>query len=347
MLPLLIVPDVLLKLHSISLIKIVRFLLLFLLLILYVLGTGSVTVTPTGGTAPYQYALNNGPIQSSPTFSDLTEGSYIVTVYDAVGCTSVLDFVITESAPLTVDILEQTHETCYNARNGSVMLITSGGVAPYAYQWPATAGNQTGQTAVNLAPGTYVVTVTDANNCTTTQSVTILAAPMTIANAGNDRIICETAGFIQIQGASATNYESLYWTTNGTGTFSNLFAMNPIYYPSAADIATGSVILTLHAVPHAPCAEALDQMVLQIVRQPQVTVADDIICAGEHRACCKCTIWYYLYWTTSGTGTFTDPNQVNTVYIPSAADIANGFVNLTLTAQQHLHVLLLVKWVIM
>ncbi|HNY63124.1 MAG TPA: HYR domain-containing protein [Bacteroidales bacterium] len=297
-------------------------------------GTGSVTVTPVGGVAPYLYALNNGSAQSSSTFTDLTEGIYIVTVYDAAGCTFVLDFEITEPTPLTVGILQQTHETCYNARNGSATLITSGGVAPYTYQWPATAGNQTGQTAVNLAPGTYVVTVTDGNNCTTLQTVTILAAPMTIPNAGNDRVICETAGFIQIQGASATNYESVYWTTNGTGSFSNLFAMNPIYYPSAADIAGGTVILTLHAVPYAPCAESLDQMILQIVRQPQVTVDDGIICGGEQIEPVANAQYGTAYtWTSSGTGTFTDPNQINSAYIPSATDIANGFVNLTLTAQ--------------
>ena len=297
-------------------------------------GTGSVTVTPTGGVAPYLYALNNGSAQSSPTFTDLTAGAYIVTVYDATGCTFVLNFTITEPAPLTVGILQQTNETCYNARNGSATLITSGGVTPYAYQWPTTANNQTGQTAVNLAPGTYVVTITDANNCTTTQSVTISAALMTIPNAGNDSIICETAGFLQIQGASATHYESVYWTTNGTGTFSNLFAMNPIYYPSAADIANGTVILTLHAVPHAPCAETSDQMVLQIIRQPQVTLADDIICGGEQIEPVANAQYGTAYtWTSSGTGTFTNPNQVNTVYIPSATDIANGFVNLTLTAQ--------------
>ena len=66
--------------------------------------------------------------------------------------------------------------TATDAGNGQVAnAAASGGTPPYSFQWDAAANNQTAQSASNLTPGTYSVTVTDANGCTSDTSVTILA----------------------------------------------------------------------------------------------------------------------------------------------------------------------------
>ena len=66
------------------------------------------------------------------------------------------------------------------------------------------------------------------------------------ADAGPDAAICPNEDFV-LTGATATNYESLSWTTSGDGTFNNENALNPTYTPGSNDIVAGSVILTLTA----------------------------------------------------------------------------------------------------
>ncbi|HNX21893.1 MAG TPA: DUF11 domain-containing protein, partial [Bacteroidales bacterium] len=205
--------------------------------------------------------------------------------------------------------------------------------APYLYQWPTTANSQTTASAANLTPGVYVVTVTDAHNCSATQSVSILAAPQTTANAGADFTICETAASYQIEGATAQNYTSVHWTTSGTGTFSNMFALNPIYYPSSQDISSGTVTLTLTAVTPAPCAPITDQFVLTIARQATIVLDDQTICTGSTVTLAPVVQHATGYsWITSGDGTFTSTSIMNPVYTPGSLDIAAGSVTLTLTA---------------
>lgn len=65
-----------------------------------------------------------------------------------------------------------TPATC-SACDGTATATVTGGTPPYTYAWDAAANNQTTQTATNLCPGNYDVTITDANGCTATNTVTI------------------------------------------------------------------------------------------------------------------------------------------------------------------------------
>lgn len=56
-------------------------------------------------------------------------------------------------------------------------------------------------------------------------------------------------------------------------------------------------------------------------------IGEDYICQGE------ATDWVSVLWTTSGTGTFDDPEILNPAYTPSSEDIDNGSVELTITAE--------------
>src|SRR5690606_2840199 len=78
---------------------------------------------------------------------------------------------VLQPLPLHVTIVP-INVACFGGNDGSAMVTVSGGSAPYTYLWNDTNA-QTTATATGLEAGTYTVTVTDANNCTTTTNVTI------------------------------------------------------------------------------------------------------------------------------------------------------------------------------
>lgn len=108
-----------------------------------------------------------------------------------------------------------------------------------------------------------------------------------------------------------------------------------MYTPGAADLAAGSVTLTLTAGNNAPCGDVADQKVISFRQGP---LAD----AGPGAVICNTCAFIAvgastqnstsLLWTTSGSGSFSNASMLHTTYTPSAADYAQGSVVLTLTA---------------
>lgn len=136
---------------------------------------GTATATPGGGQAPYTYDWSNdgpeNPDNDAATVTGLLAGPYTVTVTDAGGCTATATVVITQTQGPSVSTVVNNNATCTGG--GSATANVSGGGGPFNYQWSASAGGQTTQTATNLPPGTHGVTVTDANGCQATGSVNI------------------------------------------------------------------------------------------------------------------------------------------------------------------------------
>lgn len=144
---------------------------------------GTVTVTATGGTPPYQYSINAGiTYQSNNFFTGLLGGQYILMVRDAGGCTNSTIVTITSSpSPLITAI--PAAATCGN-NNGTITAFGSGGIGALLY---SINGNtfQVSNFFPNLTPGVYIVTVKDANGCTKTTAVTVdnFVAPTVTATA--------------------------------------------------------------------------------------------------------------------------------------------------------------------
>lgn len=124
---------------------------------------GTATVSASGGTAPYLYAWNTGGTTS--TITGLPVGTYTVTVTDANGST------VTGSATVTQPGFLFISSTIgdLGSSGAPVTAAASGGTGPYSYLW------STGATTamVTLLPGTYTVTATDANTCSSTISVVV------------------------------------------------------------------------------------------------------------------------------------------------------------------------------
>ncbi|MDB4925781.1 gliding motility-associated C-terminal domain-containing protein, partial [Mucilaginibacter sp.] len=135
--------------------------------------TGVVTVAGSGGTSPYQYKIGAGSLQSSPTFSSLATGSYIVTIRDANGVTSTVSITIGQpSSPLTLAVSSQTNVAPNGGSLGSVTVLATGGTGPYQYKI-GTGSLQSSPTFTGFAAGPYTITVTDANGITSTVTVTV------------------------------------------------------------------------------------------------------------------------------------------------------------------------------
>lgn len=141
--------------------------------------TGSITVTASGGSAPFSYLWNTVPAQTAAEAINLASGTYAVLITDANGCTATTQATITEPNGIVTSIAAQTNVDCFGNNTGAVSVLATGGTGILTYSWD-TIPVRTSLTATGLMAGTYNLTVTDANNCTKVQTV-IITQPDDIA----------------------------------------------------------------------------------------------------------------------------------------------------------------------
>ena len=144
---------------------------------------GSITVSATGGSAPFQFSLNGGTKQSSGTFSALAGGVYTITVFDANNCEDEIENIeVGDDTTLDLTATPSADSECLT-NNGTITLSGSGGAGPYTYKIDGGAfSTQTNYS--NLEPDTYNATVKDANGCEVTKAVTVQRANTNISFAG-------------------------------------------------------------------------------------------------------------------------------------------------------------------
>lgn len=172
-------------------------------------GSGTATVFPSSGTPNYTYSWNTTPVQTTQTATNLQAATYSITVTDANNCTAFNNITLTEPAALTA-ITTTENVSCNGLSDGKAVSAATGGTLPYAYQWNTTP-IQTSDTATNLAAGNYTFTVTDANNCTFSNTITITEP---------------TALSISMASTPA----SCFYSSDGTGTASLTGGTSPYTY---------------------------------------------------------------------------------------------------------------------
>jgi gliding motility-associated-like protein len=143
------------------------------------INNGNVSVTATSGTGPYTFTLNPGNIvQTGPlgtTFTNLAAGNYTVAIMDNNNCITNTPLAATiTTGPGLVATINAAPTACAGANNGRVNVTPTNGTGPYTFLLNPGAVSQTGATTIfnNLAPGTYTVTVTDANGCVNISALT-------------------------------------------------------------------------------------------------------------------------------------------------------------------------------
>ncbi len=130
-------------------------------------GDGQATVTLNNGLPPFIYQWSNEA--TSATVSNLGAGTYSVTVSDAVNCPAIAEVTILEPTSLSIELTEQADAEC-GSENGLATVVAVGGTPGYSYAW---SNGETSASVNNLGPGSYTVTATDLNDCTTTLQVEI------------------------------------------------------------------------------------------------------------------------------------------------------------------------------
>jgi hypothetical protein len=181
-------------------------------------GSGSINTTTTGGSSPYTYAWSDPGIGSVANPVGLDAGNYSVTVTDAEGCTAETAVTLAEPPLLELAVDNTTDISCNGASDGSISVIATGGVTPYVYSWNLSSiGDNPDPTG--LAPGTYQVTVTDANNCTAVASASLTEPPLLEATATPTNLACNAdgSGSIDVAVNGGTPGYTFAWSDGGIG----------------------------------------------------------------------------------------------------------------------------------
>jgi gliding motility-associated-like protein len=184
---------------------------------------GSINATIGGGTAPYSYSWvgPNGFVAITEDLSGLCAGTYVLTVTDANGCTSTSTVTLTQPEVLSTTALAATTDggsniSCNGACDGSINLTVTGGTAPYTINWVGPNGFVSSLEDISaLCVGTYVATVTDANGCTSTVTVT-LTEPTPLVSTG---VLSSYTGGYNISCNGGNNGSIDVTTTGGSGSY--------------------------------------------------------------------------------------------------------------------------------
>ena len=134
---------------------------------------GSAFVTIVGGTAPFTFLWDDPAGTVTDTAVGLCAGSYTVTVTDVNGCDFVAPVTIAEPDPIVITFSNILNLQCDGICIGEATADVTGGTGPYTYQWDDALLQNT-QTADSLCASVYTVTVTDANGCVASETVTII-----------------------------------------------------------------------------------------------------------------------------------------------------------------------------
>lgn len=149
------------------------------------LNNGSIVASVTGFAPPFTYHWSNGA--TTPMIANLAAGNYTVTVTDANGCT----LVKTQNMPQPAALIASWQVAQVNCNGtANVVLVTSGGTAPYAYIW---SNGFTTSGLNGIASGSYILTITDANGCVFLTSEIIVLAPLLTASIQTLSTQCSSA----------------------------------------------------------------------------------------------------------------------------------------------------------
>ncbi|MFZ4549264.1 MAG: hypothetical protein ACOYN4_17585, partial [Bacteroidales bacterium] len=287
-----------------------------------------------------------------PSIADVVAGTVTLTMTTSgtAGCTAFATSTMTLSAaPYPIALAGIDGSVCSNSAyplNGSA---SGSGLTEWTKSGDGTFLNQNSPNA-QYTPGPndiltggvdLYITSNGSGPCTgfsdvDTIHLTVVHAPSVFA--GDDFLHCVGTD-VTLSGATADHYQSVHWSTSGTGTFVDSTLVQTVYRPSATDILAKTVDLTLHIVPTSPCVAISDHVQVSLVRPPTANAgpSSDAICASGFYtlSASDTTQSPAIVWTSSGTGTFSDDLALHPVYTPSPDDTLAGTVTLTLTASSN------------
>ncbi len=208
---------------------------------------GTITVTNvTGGSGTLLYSVNGSPFQSSPVFTGLPAGPYVVVVKDGLGCTGSISVILTQPAQIMVSTVVN-NVNCFGSATGSVNITAGGGAGVLAYSIDG-VNFQSSSVFNNLPAGNYFAFVKDQGNCVgfTTFTITQPTA-ITIANKGILNVKCNggSDGSMLITAVGGTG--TLQYSLDGVNysTNNNFTGLSAGFYTVYVKDANGCVITSV------------------------------------------------------------------------------------------------------
>ena len=231
---------------------------------------GELSVQLTGGTGPYQYSWNNGPLISDPFLRNVAAGDYTLRWRDRNGCekdTLLKVREITLRLDPAIDAI--TRPTCFGSPNGSIVVRLGNGQGPYQYNWNDGLGFRGANSLLNIRAGTYRVSVQDQNQCKGEFNFSVDDFPRLVLQMNSSDPSCFGAkdGAVDILGSG------------GTGTYTYLWDNGSIA-PFRSDLPAGTYRVTLtdsNGCNRDTSARLVDPPLLLIGDVQPV----DVICFGD------------------------------------------------------------------
>jgi gliding motility-associated-like protein len=306
----------------------------------------SVLLTAPSGGAAYAWSNTAGGttgIAGSTTGQTCTvnaAGTYqcIITSVSGPSCTTTLTVTVGTNPANPIASFTNTTVCEGTAMNFTDTSTPVGSVNAWA--WDFNNDNALDDTTQNPSytfpvAGTYPVTLTvgwGACTAAITQNVTVI--PLPTADAGPAQTICEGSS-VTLAGTTSGASATVSWS-GGSGIYSpNNTVLNPVYTPSAGEVAAGSVTLTLTSINGGPCPVATSTVTITI--NPLATIdagPDQIICIGSAATLAGLSGGSASGGTWSGGAGSYSPSasDANAVYTPTAAEEAGGVITLTYTS---------------
>ncbi len=238
---------------------------------------------------------------------DLEAGEYFVTVTDGAGCTEEFSFEISEPIELEVNITT-TDAASPGASDGTATANVTGGTPSYDYDW---SNGATTQTITGLSPGTYSVTVTDDNNCETTESVMVSGGACTLAvSPVVSSVACygESTGMIGLAIMGGTVPLTYQWSNNTSD-------------PSLMNVPAGTYGVTV--TDSGGCTQAFSALNVSQPDSLDVNLLDlqGVSCPGEATGSIAVAVSggvedYVLTWSTGATNDTTIIGMDTLINIP-------------------------------
>ncbi|RYY39501.1 MAG: T9SS type B sorting domain-containing protein [Chitinophagaceae bacterium] len=187
--------------------------------------SGTITVTPAGGLAPYTYQLDAGTAQNTNVFTAVGTGNHTIVITDARSCSVTINVVVGGTTPPAATAAT-TVSGC-NPASGTIT-VTATGTAPFTYAL-GTGTFQPSNAFTGLAAGNYSIQVRDNVGCTSTITATVGSSPAVAASATAANTLCTSnTGSVSVTATAGT--APYTYTLSGTSTaqpsnqFNNLAA---------------------------------------------------------------------------------------------------------------------------
>jgi gliding motility-associated-like protein len=154
---------------------------------------GTITVTPTSGTGPWEFSLDGAPYVAGASpyiFTNVPAGAHAVTIRNGSGCASNVINVTVVAGPSLVTTASKTDVLCNATPTGTITVTQpTVGTAPFEYSLDGTNW-QTTNTFTNLAAGIYTVYYKEANGCQNTLSITVDEPTPLVASSAMVPVVC-------------------------------------------------------------------------------------------------------------------------------------------------------------